>query len=263
MVDTVNPVHQVSKVFQVTLELLVSTVFQASTVSQVKPVHEVHQDHVVDQVNQVHEVPTELQVHEVDPVKTVNKVPEVLLVQLVNKVLQAPKLSVKLQWVPKVTPVNEVLQADVVFEAPTEHKALKVEPVPPDFQVCPVQPVLQVNQAVAVKKVQPATVVTKVSPVLTVSTVNLAQPVIEATPKLSVLFLLDTRRIHQFLNVQPVPSRCGVDFLCFIPSVTITTMPKVSADLVRASENSIPCQVLSAAATKFADTVPETLNLTG
>jgi len=259
----VNLAHQVSKVFQAPPVIPVSTVYQVLTVFQVKLVHEVHPDLAVDQVNQVHEVPTELQVHEVDPVKTANKVLEVSSVQPVNKVLPARKLSVKLQWVQKVTLVNEVLQADVVFEVPTELKAPKVEPVPPDFQVCPVQPVLQVFQAVAVKKVQQVMVDTKDSLVLTVLTVNLAQPVLEAAPKLSVLFLLDTRRLHRFLNAQPVPFRCGLGFLFFTPSVTITIMLKVSADLARASGNLIPCQVLSAAPTKFADTVPETLNLTG
>ena len=243
MVDTVNLVHQVLKVFQALLEILESTVYQVSTVFQVKPVHEVHPDLAVDQANQVHEAPTVLQAHEVQPVNTVNKVLEVSSVHPVNKVLQARKPSVKLQWVQKVTLVNKVPQADAVFEVPTELKALKVEPVLLDFQVCPVRPVPRVFQAVAVKRVRPVTVDTKVSPALTVLTVTLAQPVPEEALKLSVLFLLDIRRIQQFLNAQPAPFHCGVGILFSTPSVTITITLKVLVDLVRVSGNSTPCQV--------------------
>jgi hypothetical protein len=81
--------------------------------------------------------------------------------------------------------------------------------------------------------------------------------------KLSALSSLDTLKPTPTQVVQPVPFLFGPVTPFFTPLVTTTTTLKIWDPLVLVPGNSTPCQLPSAVAIKFADTLAETPNHIG
>jgi hypothetical protein len=117
-----------------------------------------------------------------------------------------------------------------------------------------------VNAVVKVQKVQPVFQVFQVLMVLTVLQVLQVNKLLH---KLLVLSFLDTPKLTPTQAAQLVPFLFGLVTPFSTPLVTTTTMLKIWDPLAHVPRNLTPCQLPSAVATKFADTLVEMPNLTG